>query len=165
MNIFYLDSNPRLAAEYQCNKHVVKMILETAQLLSTAHRVLDEGCNISPLLYKATHKNHPSAIWVRSGADQYRWAFDHFCFLLQEYYYRYDKIHKSDSLREHLIDAPLNIDWEAPWSEPPLCMPEEYKSHDTVTECYRHYYAIAKKDLLQYKRRDPPYWLANINTP
>ena len=136
MNIFYLDSNPRLAAEYQCNKHVVKMILETAQLLSTAHRVLDEGCNISPLLYKATHKNHPSAIWVRSGADQY-----------------------------HLIDAPLNIDWEAPWSEPPLCMPEEYKSHDTVTECYRHYYAIAKKDLLQYKRRDPPYWLANINTP
>lgn len=60
MNIFRLDNDPISAAIYQCDKHVVKMCLETAQLLSTTHRVLD-GEEASPVLYKATHKNHPSA--------------------------------------------------------------------------------------------------------
>ena len=41
MNIFYLHENPEICAEYHCDKHVVKMILETAQMLSTAHRIID----------------------------------------------------------------------------------------------------------------------------
>ena len=126
MNIFYLDHDPRLAAEFQCDKHVVKMVLESAQLLSTAHRVLD-GDSAPPQLYKIAHINHPSSKWTRSGVDQYRWLFDHFCFLLQEYFYRYEKIHKCDALREWLIATPYHIDWDATWSEPPLCMPDECK--------------------------------------
>ena len=70
MNIFYLDRNPILAADKQCDRHVVKMILETAQLLSTAHYELDGE---SPA-YKPTHKNHPSAVWVRKSLDHYLWA-------------------------------------------------------------------------------------------
>ena len=68
MNIFYLDRNPIVAAQMMCDKHVVKMILESAQMLSTAHRVLD-GDTYADLvgLYKIAHKNHPSSVWVRSS--------------------------------------------------------------------------------------------------
>lgn len=161
MNIFFLDKDPRLAAEYQCNKHVVKMILETAQLLSTAHHVLDVGHNLSPELYKATHINHPSNVWVRSGSDQYRWTFDHFCFLLQEYNYRYGKIHKTDAKRSVLIDSPLAIDYDAPWTEPPICMPDECKIAGDVVGSYRKYYIEKKKSFAKWTKRETPSWFIN----
>ena len=90
MNIFYLSHDPVQAAKYQYNKHVVKMILETAQLLCTAHHEL--GTNID-IPYKATHKNHPSAIWVRSSAEAYMWAYEHMLALGKEYTKRYGKEH------------------------------------------------------------------------
>jgi len=96
MNIFYLDKSPVLSARYQCDKHVVKMILESAQLLCTAHRVLDYTLTSehdSKGLYKSTHKNHPSAIWARSGYEQYSWLYHHFIALGNEYEYRYHKKH------------------------------------------------------------------------
>ena len=68
MNIFYLDRNPVVAAQMMCDKHVVKMILESAQILSTAHRVLDGDEHADNVgMYKMTHKNHPSTIWVRAN--------------------------------------------------------------------------------------------------
>ena len=73
MNIFYLDRDPHEAARLQCDKHVVKMILETAQLLSTAHNELDGG----QIAYKTTHKNHPSAVWARKSLDNYLWLYRH----------------------------------------------------------------------------------------
>ena len=81
MNIFYLSRSPVEAAKMQCDKHVVKMILETAQLLSTAHHELD-GASVA---YKPTHKNHPSAVWVRSSSDHYRWTVAHLEALGSEY--------------------------------------------------------------------------------
>ena len=105
MNIFYLDENPIIAAQMQCNKHVVKMILETAQLLSSA---FDE--DDAP--YKRSHYNHPSAIWIRSSRENYRWALIHGLALAQEYTQRYGKIHKSEEVIEwcfrnvHKIDFP-----------------------------------------------------------
>jgi hypothetical protein len=94
MNIFYLDEDPKICAQYHCDKHVVKMIIEYAQLLSTAHRVLDgfEGYGSSKsgnrqvkiwtihdsrdeILYKATHVNHPSNIWTRSSVKNYHYMF------------------------------------------------------------------------------------------
>ena len=72
MNIFYLDSDPYVAAKMHCDKHVVKMILESAQMLSTAHRVLDGDEYADERgLYKMAHKNHPSTIWVRTSTDNY----------------------------------------------------------------------------------------------
>ena len=84
MNIFYLDRNPVIAAQMMCDKHVVKMILESAQMLSTAHRVLDGDDRANETgLYKMAHKNHPSTIWVRASSENYRWLWKHFDALFQ----------------------------------------------------------------------------------
>ena len=93
MNIFYLDKRPDDAAEMHCDKHCVKMILEYAQMLSTAHRELDG--NVPDILYKSTHKNHPSTIWTRSSKQHYDWLFRLFRMLSAEYTLRYGKFHKT----------------------------------------------------------------------
>ena len=82
MNIFYLDNNPVKAAQVQYNKHVVKMILESAQMLCTAHHHYDNGHNVP---YKKAHYNHPSTIWCRQNASQYKWLYDHMVALGKEY--------------------------------------------------------------------------------
>ena len=137
MNIFYLDRDPIEAARLQCDRHVVKMILETAQLLSTAHAELDGA---SPA-YKPTHKNHPSAVWVRSSANAYIWTWHHLKALGREYQARYGKVHKT--IREHLDNlAPLPKALAGDvtvFTDPPQCMPDEYKRDDT-TLAYRLYY-------------------------
>ena len=76
MNIFCLDEDPIKAVQMMCDKHIVKMILESAQLMSTAHRELD-GDNANENLYKSTHKNHPSAKWVRESLWNYVWLYRH----------------------------------------------------------------------------------------
>ena len=85
MNIFYLDEDPKLAAIYQYNKHVVKMILESAQMLCTAHHVIMGDDADVP--YKTTHKNHPSTIWARQSGQNYAWLYHHMIALGEEYYY------------------------------------------------------------------------------
>ena len=92
MNIFYLDSDPVKAAKVQYNKHVVKMILESAQMLCTAHHLLDP-CNSDDIPYKIAHKNHPSTIWVRQSASHYLWLYHHMIALGEEYTRRYNKTH------------------------------------------------------------------------
>ena len=114
MNIFYLDKSFTKSAEYHCDKHVVKMILETAQLLSTAHRVLDGDAKADIVgLYKCTHKNHPSSVWVRSNQGAYQWTFMLFERLCKEYTRRYDKVHKSARLLPFLLSYPENIEFSA----------------------------------------------------
>ena len=116
MNIFYLSHDPVKAAQVQYNKHVVKMILETAQLLCTAHHELGSPINIP---YKATHKNHPSAIWVRSSAEAYMWAYEHMLALGAEYTKRYGKEHLTIAkCRDVLYILPLNIP-NVPFEQPP----------------------------------------------
>ena len=141
MNIFYLSRDPHEAARLQCDRHVVKMILETAQLLSTAHVELD-GRQVA---YKATHKNHPSAVWVRSNPRHYRWTHQHLMALGREYERRYSKVHRT--IREHgkaLETLPVALDplftgSEPPFVHPPQCMPDECKHSDTVV-AYQTYY-------------------------
>jgi len=141
MNIFYLDADPAEAARMQCDRHVVKMILETAQLLSTAHAELDGE---SPA-YKPTHKNHPSAVWVRSSTTAYRWAWQHLRALGREYENRYGKTHKT--IREHLdtLERYPEALAYAPFTPPPQCMPDEYKRDDT-TLAYQLYYNAKADD-------------------
>ena len=141
MNIFYLDHDVDISAQYHTDKHVVKMILEYAQLLCTAHRLLDN--DEGTVLYKATHKNHPSAIWVRSSAEAYMWAYEHMLALGAEYTKRYGKEHLTIAkCREVLYTLPNGISNDA-FAQPPQCMPDEYKAECSV-DAYWNYYENEK---------------------
>lgn len=158
MNIFYLDADPAKAAKAHCDKHCVKMILETAQLLSTAHRVLGGNAYANDVgLYKATHKNHPSAVWVRESAANYEWTYKLLTELIGQYGYRYGKTHKTERLVEPLKVLPRNISRDKPFTEPPQCMPDICKREDAV-EGYRAYYRIAKHRFAEWRHSNPPDW-------
>jgi hypothetical protein len=155
MNIFYLSEDAKVAATYHNDKHVVKMILESAQLLCTAHRLLDESTNEK--LYKATHKNHPSAQWVRLSLHNYNWLYDLFCNLCDEYTFRYGKVHLTDTkLRELLKQPPKNIP-NVPFTQPPQAMPEQYRTSDSILS-YRNYYKFEKNHLAAWSKRSIPDW-------
>ena len=160
MNIFYLDENPVVAAKSQCDKHVVKMPLESAQMLCTAHRVLD---NIDVLagqsLYKSTHVNHPCSVWVRESNEHYMWLYEHFIALCQEYTNRYGKQHLCfTKFEKPLWYVPENIS-KIGFSEPPACMPEYCKRSDSVTS-YMVYYRYEKRAIAKWDRlKNIPYWM------
>lgn len=159
MNIFYLHDAPKPCAAMHTDKHVVKMILEYAQLLSTAHYVCDGATPEG--MYKPTHINHPSAIWVRKSEHNYKWLCYLLIYLCSEYTYRYSKVHKVE--REGLCylllkNVPKNIGKEL-WSEPTPAMPDEYKVKDDSIASYRKYYASAKTHLHSWKRRPIPSFI------
>lgn len=154
MNIFYIDRDPKVCAQAMTDKHVVKMILESAQLLSTAHHELDKEFAIRNI-YKSTHKNHPSAVWVRESVHHYKWLYDHFLFLCDEYTLRYKKRHKTDKeLSNLLINLPKNIK-DNGFTQPPQAMPILYHHQDSVS-AYRQYYLSEKlhnkKDTERFSR-------------
>lgn len=158
MNIFYLSNDPDDCARQHVDKHVVKMILETAQLLSNAHHMLDGAQVIKPI-YKLTHKNHPSAIWVRTSKQHYLWLHSLLKSLCKEYTYRYQKIHKVEhsGLLEVLSVPPLNLNDKGWVSDPTPAMPDEYKT-TTAIESYRKYYKGAKSSFANWKNRPTPAW-------
>jgi len=142
MNIFYLDSDPVKAAEQHYNKHVVKMVIEAAQLLCTAHHIEGDG-NVP---YKKTHINHPSAVWVRSSVENYMWCYNYMLALGDEYTKRYGRNHLTiEKCKEILSFAPHKVT-RFGFTDPPQCMPDEYKSSDTI-EAYQKYYQIGKAHL------------------
>jgi len=175
MNIFYLDRDPERAAQYHCDKHVVKMILESAQLLSTAHRVLDgvmvggkskTGRNVKrwslnnefdSVYYSASHINHPSAVWVRTSPMHYIWLHNLFNFLLEEYTFRYGKVHKCEGLLKPLRRFPSNLPY-APFEEPPQCMPDDSKNVLSSVIAYRNYYFNHKARFAKWSVRPTPIW-------
>ena len=170
MNIFFLDRRPDDCAEMHCDKHVVKMILESAQMLSTAHRVLDED-DAHPDLYKIAHKNHPSTIWTRSSKQHYDWLFRLFRMLSEEYTKRYSKktliknfggefkVHKTwEKLGKILEITPKNIE-DTGWTDPPLCMPDSCKDDDVV-KAYRKYYIKEKSNFAVWNHSAQPAWFA-----
>ena len=141
MNIFYLDKDPVKAAKMQYNKHVVKMILESAQMLCTAHHCIMGSDADVP--YKSAHKNHPSTIWARQSAQNYAWLYHHMMALGAEYTKRYGKKHLSiTKCEDKLAILPGGI-LETGFEQPPQCMPDEYKDKCSV-KAYWNYY-IAEK--------------------
>lgn len=157
MNIFVLDKCPIKAAQYQCDKHVVKMILETAQLL----------CSVYPngeAPYKRTHYNHPCAIWTRESWANYYWLYKHGIALGNEYTYRYNKIHKSidaiiwcwENISRNNFQLLHTVNEHDPITFP-KCMPDEYKVDDIV-QSYRNYYKGAKRDIAKWTKRPVPNW-------
>ena len=183
MNIFYLDHNPVQAARAHLDKHVVKMILEYAQLLSTAHRILDgtESTVLSAsgrkkkvwklpdhrdsVLYSCTHANHPSAIWARQHAVNYDYLYNLFIATCDEYTHRYGKVHLTDSkLRKVLKEIPNNIfndNKTRVWHGPTPAMPDECKVAGDHLASYRKYYIDKKADMAMWTNREPPEWFIN----
>lgn len=179
MNIFYIDSSPELCAKWSVDKHCVKMILEAAQLLSTAHRLIDgveytgktkTGRNVKrwllpddreTLLYSATHVNHPCAVWARQSNNNYHWLW---CYLYEhckEYTRRYGKKHKieEDGLLTELRTPPHNIPI-AHRTEPPSAMDAKYIISENTIANYRNYYKVGKAHLHSWKQpATPPFWI------
>ena len=154
MNIFFLDENPTLSAQYHVDKHVVKMILETAQLLCGVHHVTAHDTAHVP--YKLSHKNHPCSIWCRESLSNYLYLCELGLELSKEYTYRYGKRHKSQDVIEWcLINKPNIPDIE--FTDPAKAMPDEFKV-DSVVESYRNYYMGAKSNLAVWKNREKPFW-------
>lgn len=154
MNIFVLDNDPVKAAQMLCDKHVVKMCLETAQMLSTI--------NGGP--YKPTHPNHPCTVWARQTLGNFRWLVEHGMAIGDEYLHRYGKEHKSTEVIFGCKGfIPNHDETLTPFA---LAMPDEFKVEDPV-ESYRNYY-MSKKSFCNWTKRDIPEWflerleLANV---
>ena len=182
MNIFILDNDPVIAAQEQCDKHVVKMIVESAQMLSTVHRMLDGVMKRRPsksgamlqywklndqrenILYKACHFNHPSTVWTRESKANYQWHYQHFIALCDEYTYRYGKVHSTDTkLRIALQQIPTNIPekhmtpFKLAMGSNPECMLED------AVESYRRFYETKQKRFtMVWTKRPVPKWFNAI---
>jgi hypothetical protein len=189
MNIFYLDPDPKTCAEMHCDKHVVKMIIEYAQLMSTAHRVIDgeqytdltaNGRRIQRwrldderehILYKASHMNHPSAIWCRENLYNYQWLYTMWSHLLDEYTHRYGKIHSCQKLQDVLQNWPENIplgEFFAPTPAMPVDLkvlaenPVPGRKYDSL-KSYHKYYIQEKVRFAKWKNRNIPEWFVNAS--
>lgn len=156
MNIFVLDENPQIAAQMHNDKHVVKMILETAQLLCGVHHMSDPTSTVQ-VPYKLSHKNHPCSIWSRECIENYVWLCDLGLSLCEEYTYRYGKRHKSQDVIEWCLVHNPNIPTNGNITPFALAMPDECKVNSAV-ESYRKYYIIHKKSLGSWKNRKEPDW-------
>jgi hypothetical protein len=154
MNIFYLDEDPTMSAQYHVDKHVVKMILETAQLLCGVHHVTSQITDQVP--YKLSHKNHPCAIWARTSLSNYLYLCELGLELCKEYTYRYGKRHKSQEVIEWCLIYKPNVP-DVEFTEPAMAMPDEYKVGDVV-QSYRNYYMGAKSGFATWKNRQKPFW-------
>ena len=173
MNIFYLSKDPIEAARMSCDKHVCKMIIESAQMLSTAHRLLDgeeymdktkngrnikrwrlKNSNEEAIIYKASHIKHPSTIWVMSSAYNYRWLYLHMIELNEEFKKRYN--HTKDhmtirKLKDLLLHPPKNISLGKIGTDPTPAMPDECKIPGDVVGSYRKYYIMKKREFATWK--------------
>lgn len=191
MNLFILSENPQLAAEYHCDKHVPKMIVEACQMLSTAHRILDgkevimhhhisgtvpprwrkrktwslEDPLLDNVLYKACYINHPCSVWIRDSIDNYIWAVAYAAFLCEEFKLRFGKEHKCFKLiNDHLCKTPVNISTTLGRTPFAQAMPSQYKTENAVI-AYRNYYFNEKKRFAQWKknREIPVWWLQMLS--
>ena len=174
MNIFYTNTNPILCAADHNTVHCRKMIIEYAQLLSTAHRMLDgteivgksktgrkqvtykhSDINMHVILYKATHVNHPSTVWVRTSIYHYWWLFGVYSELCNIYTRATGKIHKTSHLLPYLKSPPHNIPaigWQDPFVAINLTQYPEVKpliDTSNTLGAYRLYIQLKLKDWVE----------------
>lgn len=182
MNIFYLNENPKQCAEEHLDKHCVKMILEYAQLLSTAHRLLDgklyegktnagrnikrwklDDHNLETLLFKASHVSHPSAIWCRKNVQNYMWLAELLEWTCAEYTHRYGKVHsveQSGLMQTLKNNFPKNLPI-GEFTEPTPAMPDDCKVPGDSLASYKKYYIEKKRLFAKWTNRPMPSWFAD----
>ena len=164
MNIFVLDKCPNASARVQIDKHVVKMPLECAQMLSTAlsRHGLDKQTFTRPgsdevrSQYKATHKHHPCTVWAGDTRSNFQWLGKHAMALCAEYTERYGRVHKSQGVIEWCIEMSKAIP-AGELTPHAQAMPEEYQTKCAV-EAYRSYYMAEKRDIASWKKNQPEWW-------
>ena len=153
MNIFYLHKCPKRAAQLQYNKHVVKMILESAQMLCTAHHcIMGDDADVP---YKAAHRNHPSTKWARQSGENYTWLYWHMIELGKEYEKRYGKKHLSIIKCEDPLSILPGGILETGLTEMPQCMPDKYKDPCSI-QAYWNYY-IGEKHVVANLKTEKLY--------
>lgn len=155
MNIFYTGKCPYVCAQNLDDKRVVKMVLETAQLLSTA---IHAAGNAKYTTYKPTHVNHPCSIWARESSENYAWLLHHFYALLGEYEYRYNRLHACARLVSELRDGYIYMPVKT-MTPHAVCTPNVEKS--TPVETYREYMRLKwanDKRIPQWTSRNQPEW-------
>jgi len=187
MNLFILHKDPVIAAQMQCDKHVPKMIVESGQMLSTSHRMLDgimerrrsksgktmvkywrmENQYYETTLYSAVHAHHPCTVWTMESSENYKWHYEHFLALCDEYTYRYGKTHKTDRvLRDILSIMPVNMpqkneltEFKLAMKANPECMfPDPVKS-------YRLFYQTKQERFkMVWTKRNRPEWFNNVHS-
>ena len=149
MNIFVLDTCPIQSAKYACDKHVVKMILESAQMLCSIHPQGDAP-------YRRSFYNHPCTKWVRESSANYDWLIEHAYALCTEYTRRYDKIHKTQKVIDWCSKNRLELP-DTGLTSHPTCMPD-YCKEESVVDSYRNYYIKEKSYFAKWKDGDVPDW-------
>ena len=161
MNIFFLDKSPEKSAEFLCDKHIPKMLLESCQMLSTALR---QNGYEDDYLYKSAYPNHPMTKWVGFNRDCFRWALENAVFISQEYCKRFKKLHKSSRIINNIYDNNYLKDIpDGFFKEPPQCMPDQYKLRsDLYVKAYRKYYQGEKEYFAKWERgvSAPDWWVS-----
>lgn len=150
MNIFVTNECPIKSAQDHNSVHLCKMTVEICQLLSTAHFELD-GQIVG---YKPTHRNHPSAIWVRQTSGNYQWAYEHFKALLAEYTFRTGKVHKSSELLIDLAKQPSKIEI-AERTSFAMAMPESFQKLGIFDQT-KAYQSYLRSKFTEWKQREKP---------
>lgn len=154
MNIFILSNCPKEAARFHCDKHCIKMILESCQLLSSAINI--HSNNSISGTYKTTHINHPCSIWARASRENFNWLCELTEELFFEYTRRYGKTHKSYSVFE-VCKQNSNILPKVGLTKFPQAMPDIYRNENAVV-AYRNYYISEKRDICSWKIGNVPNW-------
>mgnify|MGYP006883120924 FL=1 len=181
MNIFVLSEEPREAAQMVCDKHCSKMIIESGQMLSTAHRMLDGNLEVyinangrkarrynlndwrQQVLYKAVHYHHPCTVWTMESSENYKWHWQHLEALCAEYRFRYGKIHKTETTILHALkDLPKNIpiaemtNFRLAMGSNPECMDE-----NDIIGSYRAFYQTKQSRFkMRWTDRPVPSWFS-----
>jgi hypothetical protein len=152
LNIFLLDHNIERCAQYHCDQHVVKMILESVQILCTA---LNKMNLETP--YKSTHINHPCVLWVDQSFDNFLWLKDLTLLLNDEYQYRFDKQtdHRSIEVLRSISKYRYARRGLTPFAQ---AMPNEYKIPGDAMNAYRRFYIAEKQHFARWSRREKPEW-------
>lgn len=165
MNVFFTNTDPILCAREHCTIHRNKMIVEYAQILSTAHHCFD---GLTEGIYKMTHKNHPSSMWVRKSAKHYDWVLKCALELCTMYTEDTGKVHKTEEILRNLM-------WHNPvpdrgFKKPPVAAPEEFKSlaesHSTeyayqqyLQEKFKEWLDSGKFKVVKFNANCKPFWV------
>jgi hypothetical protein len=180
MNIFALSPVPEIAAKWHCDSHVIKMIVESAQMLSTAHRMLDGNMDRrlsksgkmrlryweldddrEDVLYKAVHTGHPCTVWTMESHSNYKWHYQLFKYLCKEYTLRYGKVHATETkLLDLLKDPPQNIkkSYMTPFALAMGASPECMDYNDPIGSYQKFYQTKQDRFKMKWSKREIPHW-------
>lgn len=168
MNRFVTNLDPVIAAQDQCDKHLRKMVIEEAQMLSTAIRE-NHPHMVVPDLYKSVHQSHPCTLWAGASASNWLWAYKHWQGLADEYEHRFAKEHKTIRIMRPVLNEIRNrTDFMTSWSNVlytphPQCFGKwPHKTHeDWPVAAYRAYIRDYKTTVMKemvWTGRQPPTW-------